>query len=68
MTILRCESSGFFVVFNHFLKSDILDVFSRWVEVTRRDPVYNDCAYRVISCACLDNAGEWALGNDKWQQ
>ena len=46
----------------------ILDVFSQWVEVTRRDPAYNDCAYRVISCVCLDNAGEWALDNDKWQQ
>ena len=67
MTILRCEASGLFVVFNHFLKSDILDVFSQWVEVTRRDPAYNDCAYRVISCVCLDNAGEWALDNEKWQ-
>ena len=68
MTILRDEASGLFAVFNRYLKSDILDVFSQWVEVTRHDPAYNNCAYKVISCVCLDNAGEWALDNAKWQQ
>ena len=67
MTILRDEASGIFVVFNHYLKSDILDVFAQWLEVTRRDPAFHNCSYKVISCVCLDNVGKWALGNEKWQ-
>ena len=67
-TVLRDEASEAFLVFNQFLKSDIVDMFEEWVDVIRSDPAYYDCGYKVMSIICLDNAGEWALKTKKWQE
>jgi site-specific DNA-cytosine methylase len=67
-TVMRCEASDTFVAFNQFLKSDIVDMFSAWVDVMRADPVYFDCGYKVVSVVCLDNAGEWALKTERWKE
>jgi site-specific DNA-cytosine methylase len=67
-TILRDEASDVFVIFNYFLKSDILDIFENWVDVIRADPAYHDCGYKVMSIICLDNAGEWAHNTANWQR
>ena len=66
--VLRDEASDNFVAFTHFLKSDIGDIFSRWVDVIRADPVYHDCGYKVCSVLCLDNAGEWGETCTDWQR
>jgi len=66
-TALRCEGSDQFVAFAHFLRDDIVDIVSRWVEILRADPAYHDCGYKVCSVICLDNAGEWGLKCEKWK-
>jgi len=58
---LRCEGSDKFTAFAHFTRDDIVDIIERWVCITRADPAYHDCGYKVASIICLDNAGEWAL-------
>lgn len=68
MTVLRCEGSDHFTVFCHYLRSDIVEMVGRWVEVSRRDPAYHDCRYKMISEIYLDNAGEWAEDSSQWKE
>ena len=60
MTVLRCEACDFYVIFCHYLKSDIRGMFERWIHAVRKDPAFNNVAYKIASILCLDNAGEWA--------
>ena len=68
MTVARCEATGKFKLFCHYLKSDIRDMIEQWIDDTRADAAFHDCSYKVISRIKLDNAGEWDRKCGDWKE
>ena len=67
MTVARCEATGKFRLFFHYLKSDIRDLVEDWIDATRADSAFHKCNYQVISRIKLDNAGEWDRECKDWK-
>ena len=67
-TVLRCAASHYVIALHHYLRSDVVDMIRHLIEVTRKDPAYHNCNYKVFSEIHLDNAGEWAVDSTAWNQ
>ena len=67
MAVARCEATGKFKLFCHYLKSDIRDLVEEWIDATRADSAFHNCNYQVVSRIKLDNAGEWDRECKDWK-
>ena len=68
LIVLRCFATGFFKLIPLYLKSDALEAFEEWVCEVRNDPLFSDCNYPVVCFVRTDNAGEWGLLYQDWQE
>ena len=67
LVVLRCLATGALKLIPLYRKYEIDEAFEEWVMDMRNDPLYMDHGYPLVCFVQTDNAGEWAINNDKWQ-
>jgi len=64
--VLRDQATGAFHFIPLFRKADIVTAFGDWVSAMRKDPLYADMPYPVVSKVVTDNESTWGRKASQW--
>ena len=66
LCVMRDIATGAFHFIPLFRKSDIVQAFSDWVTSMRRNALYSNLPYPVVSVVRTDNEGTWSVKARRW--
>ena len=66
LVVLRDVASGAFQLLPLFRKTDVIPAFKDWVESMRKNPLYENMPYPVVSVVQTDNEGTWMKDAGDW--
>ena len=68
LVVLRDMATGAFAFIPLFKKSDVVEEFRRWVSDMRKNPLYANMPYPVVSKVRTDNESTWGYKASKWKE